>query len=320
MKPQDIPTLPLADVASRVAAGQALLEAAKDNPDIWVVTADVMHATGVEPFALAFPDRFINVGVAEQTMMGIAAGLASCGKIPFAATFACLVSMRACEQVRTDIAYPNLNVKLYATHSGIALGKGGTTHHATEDIAIMRAIANMTVLVPADVRETQKVILAAIATPGPVYIRLRRGPDPIVYSEDFDYQIGRANVLRQGSDVTLIGCGRTVAECVIAAELLAARGVSARVLDMHTVKPIDVVAIEDAAAHTRLILTVEEHNIMGGLGGAVAEVVAELGSSTPLKRLGLRDIYAGIGPEEQLLDKHGLTGPKIANEVLRALG
>ena len=320
MKPQDIPTLPMADVASRVAAGQALTEAAKDNPDIWVVTADVMHATGVEPFALAFPERFINVGVAEQTMMGIAAGLATCGKIPFAATFACLTSMRTCEQVRTDIAYANLNVKLYSTHSGIALGKGGTTHHATEDIAIMRAIANMTVLVPADVREIEKVIWAAIAEPGPVYIRLRRGPDPIVYSEDFDYQIGRANVLRQGSDVTLIGCGRTVAECIIAAELLAAQGVSTRVLDMHTVKPIDVVAIERAVRETGMILTVEDHNILGGLGGAVAEAMAELGSCIVLKRLGLRDVYAGIGPEREQLDKHGLTGPKIANEVLRTLG
>ena len=253
-------------------------------------------------------------------MMGIAAGLATCGKIPFAVTFAFLASMRACGQVRTDIAYPNLNVKIYTTHSGVALAKGGTTHHATEDIAIMRSFANMTVIVPADVPEIQKAIVAAAAKPGPVYIRLRRGRAPLVYAKDFEYQIGRANLLRQGSDVALIGCGRTVAECVIAAEMLTAQGVSACVLDMHTVKPIDQVAIEDAAMHTRLVVTVEDHNIIGGLGGAVAEVMAELGSSTPLKRLGLRDIYAGIGPEDQLLDKHGLTGPKIAGKVLRTLG
>jgi transketolase len=314
-----MPKLPLAKIANRIAAGQAVAEVAKDNPDIWVLTADVMQSTATEPFAHEFPDRFINVGVAEQTMMGLASGLATCGKIPFAATFAFLAAMRSCEQVRTDIDYPNLNVKIYATHSGVALGQAGTTHHATEDIAIMRAMSNMTIVAPADAREIQKVVAAAVAQPGPVYIRLRRGPDPIVYAEDFEYQIGQANMLRQGSDVTLIGCGRTVAECLIASELLASQGISARVLDMHTIKPIDAAAIEDATKNTCMILTVEEHNIIGGMGGAVAEVMAGLGSTTPLKRLGLQDVYAGIGPEEELLDKHGLTGPKIAGKVLSSL-
>jgi transketolase len=319
MKPQAIPTLPVAGLTNAEAAGRTLVEAAKDNPAIWVLTADVMHSTKVEPFALAYPDRFINVGIAEQTMMGVAAGLATCGKIPFATTFAVLATLRACEQIRTDIAYPNLNVKFIGTSAGFALGTGGTTHHSTEDIAMMRSIANLTILVPCDARETREAVLAAIARPGPVYIRLGRARDPIVYPEDLDYEIGRAVLVRQGSDITLIGCGRTVAECVIAAELLKAEGVSARVLDMHTLKPIDIEAIKDAAAQTRMVFTVEEHSIIGGLGSAVAEVLAELGGSVPLKRLGLRDIYAAIGPQDGLLGKYGLMGPGIAEAVSNVL-
>ena len=319
MTVQEIPVLPMADLSARDAAGQVLLELAQENPAIWAVTADVKNSTGLVPFSRAFPERFLNVGIAEQTMMGVAAGLATCGKVPFAATFGFLASMRCCEQVRTDIAYPNLNVKIYATHSGVALATGGTTHHATEDVAIMRSFANMTVVEPADVHATRQAMRAIAALPGPAYIRLRRGPAPIVYEEDFDYQIGKANRVRAGKDVTLIGCGRTVAECIVAARMLEAEGVGVAVLDMHTIKPIDGVAIAEAAAETRLIVTVEDHTIIGGLGGAVAEVLAELGSGTPLKRLGMRDTYAGIGPEEQLLAKHGLTGPGIAAAVRDSL-
>lgn len=319
MKPQAFPTLPMADIPGTDVAGRTLVEVAETNDSIWVVTADVMHSTKTEAFAVAYPDRFINVGVAEQAMIGIAAGLATCGKLPVAAAFAAMMSMRSCEQIRTDIAYPNLNVKLIATHSGFALGAGGTTHHATEDIAIMRALANMTIIVPSDAKQTREAVLAAIAWPGPVYIRLGRGRDPVVYESELDYQIGRAILLCQGEDVTLIGCGRTVAECVVAAKLLAEEGVNARVLDMHTVKPIDVRAVEQAVASTPMVFTVEEHNIVGGLGGAVAEVMAELGGTVPLRRLGLRDTYASIGPQERLLDKYGLTGPKIAQVVLETL-
>jgi transketolase len=320
MKVQEIPRLPMADISARDAAGQILLELAGDNPDIWALTADVKNSTGLVPFSRAFPERFLNVGIAEQTMMGVAAGLATCGKIPFAATFAFLASMRCCEQVRTDIAYPQLNVKIYATHAGLALATGGTTHHATEDLAIMRSFANMTVVVPADVPSTHRMMHAIVERPGPVYLRLRRGPAPIVYQEDFDYQIGRAGRVRSGDDVTLIGCGRTVAECLVAALILEDEGVSAAVLDMHTLKPIDAEAIAEAAAGTRLIVTAEDHSIIGGLGGAVGEVLAELGSGTALKRLGIRDTYAGIGPESQLLERHGLTGPAIAQVVRGALG
>lgn len=316
---QDIPTLPMSKIASRDAAGQALLNAARNNPNIWALTSDVLNSTGLVPFSEAFPDRFINVGIAEQTMMGIAAGLATCGKIPFATTFAFLASMRACEQVRSDIAYPNLNVKIYSTHAGVALATGGTTHHATEDLAIMRSFANMTILAPADVNETARVIDAAIAWPGPVYIRLRRGNTPIVYDGEFDYQIGKANLLREGSDITLIGCGRTVPECVVAAEILARQGIGARVLDMHTIKPIDEAAIGKAARETNRLVTVEDHNIIGGLGSAVAEVVAGIGATAPVTRLGIKDVYAGIGPELELMAKHGITGVKIADQVSRLL-
>jgi transketolase len=309
----------MADVASRVAAGLCLVEEARSNPDIWALTSDVLNSTGLVPFAKAFPERFLNVGIAEQSMMGIAAGLATCGKIPVAATFGFLASMRACEQVRSDIAYPNLNVKIYATHAGVALGKGGTTHHALEDVAIMRTFANMTILEPADVLETQKVMAAAVAHQGPVYIRLRRGPGPVIYQGELAYQIGKANLVREGNDLTLIGCGRTVGECLLAAALLTQRGISARVLDMHTLKPIDDEAIAAAARETRMVITAEDHTIIGGLGGAVAEVMAELGLATPLRRLGVRDIYAGIGGEDELLAKHGIAGPQIAAQVMQFL-
>lgn len=319
MKTQDYPRLPMADVANRVAAAEAVVDAAREDSDIWVLTADVASSTGMVPFSKAYPDRFLNVGVAEQTMMGIAAGLATCGKTPFAATFAFLASMRACEQVRSDIAYPNLNVKIFATHAGVALGTGGTTHHATEDLAIMRSFANMTIIVPSDALESRKAVAAALAHRGPVYIRVGRGPSPALYTQDFEFRLGKAHMVRPGNDVALIGCGRTVAECWAAAEILASDGVNARVLDMHTVKPIDAAAIEEAGVQTRLVVTVEEHNIIGGLGSAVAEVLAEYGAAVPLKRLGFRDTYAGIGSEVELLGKHGLTGPQIYAEVARIL-
>ena len=310
---------PAAKAGGRDAFGEALVDLGRENPDIWVLSADVMNVVGIRSFVQAFPERFLNVGIAEQTMLGMAAGMATCGKIPFVTTFAFLISLRACEQVRSDIAYPNLNVKLFASAAGFVIGAGGTTHHATEDIGIMRSIANMTILVPADSRASIQMVKLAAATPGPVYLRLRRGTDPDVYDDDFDLAVGRANVLRNGCDVALIGCGVTVHECLRAADQLADKGIQARVVDMHTIKPIDAAAIESAARQTSLVVTAEDHNIMAGLGGAVAEVMAELGAATPLRRLGLRDTYGGIGPEAGLLEKHGLTGPQIAEAVLHNL-
>jgi transketolase len=312
-------TLPMAPVASRVAAGNRLTEEAKKDPRIWLLTADVARSTGLSSFVEEFPDRFINVGIAEQTMVGVAAGLATCGKHPYVSAFAAMLSLRACEQIRTDVAYPNLNVKIFATHSGLALAKGGTTHHATEDLAIMRSMANMTVVVPCDMLEAEKMISAVVRMPGPVYIRLRRGNDPLVHQEDFNLEIGKAVQLRDGNHITLISCGRMLAECLIAARILSMKGIQVRLLDMHTVKPIDTVAVEKAARETEMVFTVEDHNILGGLGGAVAEVMAELGNVAPLYRFGFRDVYAGIGPEEQLLDKHGLSAVKIADKIQELL-
>ncbi len=320
MTTREVPRLPLDDVTASDAACQVLCDAAERDPSVWVLTADVMRTTKLQPFAKGFPDRFLNVGIAEQSMVGIAAGLATCGKVPVVAAFAAMLSMRACEQIRTDLAYGGLNVKLLASAAGFAAGYAGPTHHATEDIAILRAMANMTVIVPCDARETREAVRAALGRPGPVYIRVGgRGNDYTVYPETLDYQIGRAVVAREGTDVTVIGCGRTVPECVVASEILRQEGISARVLDMHTLKPIDRMAVEEAASRTRRVFTVEEHNVIGGLGGAVAEVMAELNSATPLRRLGIPDTYAVIGSANALLDRYGLTGPRIAEAVRGSL-
>jgi transketolase len=320
MRTREAPKLPLDDMTTAEAACQELCSVAERDSSLWVLTADVMRTTRLNAFAKAFPDRFLNVGIAEQSMVGIAAGLATCGKVPAVNAFAAMLSMRACEQIRTDVAYANLNVKIIASAAGISMGYAGPTHHAIEDIAILRAMANMTVIVPCDARETREAVRAALGQAGPVYIRIGgRANDCTVYADTLDFHIGRAVVLRDGADVTLIGCGRTVAECVIAAPLLREEGIEARVLDMHTVKPIDVMAVEKAAGQTRMVFTAEEHNVLGGLGGAVAETMAELGSSTPLKRLGIPDVYAPIGSPNALLDKYGLTGPRIADTVMQSL-
>jgi transketolase len=320
MKARELPKPPLDEVTTTDAVCQVLCEVAEKDPSLWVLTADVMRTVRLAPFAKAFPERFVNVGIAEQCMVGAAAGLATCGKVAVVNAFAAMLSMRACEQIRTDLAYGNLNVKLIASAAGFAAGYAGPTHHAIEDIAILRSMANMTVLVPCDARETREAVRAALGRPGPVYIRLGgRAPDFTVYKDAPDYRIGRAVVLRDGGDVTLIACGRTVIECVGAARLLSEEGIQARVLDMHTVKPIDTTAVEKAVRETRLIFTVEEHNITGGLGGAVAEVMAELGSSTPLKRLGVPDAYAPIATADVLLDRYGVTAPRIADTVMHSL-
>jgi transketolase len=316
MKTREISKPPMDDVTAAEAACQVLCDCAANDPSLWVLSADVTRTVKLNAFAQAFPDRFLNVGVAEQSMVGIAAGLATCGKLPVVNAFAAMLSMRACEQIRTDLAYNNLNVKIISSAAGVSAGYAGPTHHAIEDIAIMRAMPNMTVLVPCDARETREALRAALEWPGPVYIRIGgRTNDSTVYEETLVYQIGRAVTLRDGKDVTLIACGRTVVECVVAAQLLQHEGIEARVLDMHTVKPIDALAIDQAARQTRRVFTVEEHNVIGGLGGAVAEIMAELGTSTPLRRLGIPDVYAPIAAANVLLEKYGVTAPRIAEIV-----
>jgi len=297
--------------------GKTLVQLARENPNIVVLSADLAKSTKVVEFAEEFPDRFFNFGVAEQNLLGAAAGLALSGKIPFASTFGVFASMRAGEQLRTDIAYTNLNVRIVATHSGLSFGQAGTTHHCTEDIAITRSMANMTVVVPADSIETSKVVQASIDYQGPIYIRIGRGFEPPVYlDENYDYTIGKAVTMREGSDITVIACGVAVQAACEAADEAEDEGVSVRVLNMHTVKPIDREAIESACAETKHIITAEEHNIIGGLGGAVAEVMAEIGAGIKLTRLGLCDCYSVIGYPEELYARYCLDTDGILNTIL----
>ena len=297
--------------------GKTLVDLARQNPNIVVLSADLAKSTKVVDFAEEFPDRFFNFGVAEQNLFGAAAGLALSGKIPFASTFGVFASMRAGEQLRTDIAYTNLNVRIVATHSGLSFGQAGTTHHCTEDIAITRSMANMTVIVPADSIETSKVVRASIDHQGPIYIRIGRGFEPPVYlDENYDYKIGKAVTMREGTDITVIACGVAVQSAYEAAEEAEDEGVSVRVINMHTVKPIDREAIESACSETKHIITAEEHNIIGGLGGAVAEVMAETGAGIKLTRIGLCDCYSVIGYPEELYGRYCLDTDGILNTIL----
>ncbi len=306
----------LIDTTPTATFGKVLTALAQNDDDIVALSADLKLSTGLKVFDDTFPDRCFDTGVAEQNMYGICAGMATCGLKPFAATFACFASMRACEQVRTDICYPNLNVKVIGTHAGLSFGPGGTTHHATEDIAIMRSLANMTVIVPADSIETAKAVVAAAEYEGPCFIRLPRGPVPYSYKNHADchFEIGKATTMRPGQDVTIISAGTPLSECIKAAELLAKESLDVRVINMSTIKPIDRQAVISAAQQTGAIVTVEEHNICGGLGSAVAEVTSET-EPVPMKMLGIPDIYSAIGPSPQLYEKYGLTSSGIAEAV-----
>jgi transketolase len=309
----------LANLSQAETYGKTLIELAKKDPNIVVVSADLAKSTKVVEFAEAFPERFFNFGVAEQNMLSAAAGLAICGKTVFASTLAPFASMRAAEQLRTDIAYTNLNVRIVATHSGVSFGQAGTTHHCTEDIAITRSMANMTVIVPADSIETSKVIEASAGHQGPIYIRLGRGFEPLAYiDEDYEYTIGKAVTMKEGTDITVVACGVPVqAACEAAEEAGDEGGVSVRVINMHTVKPVDRDAIVSACAETKHIITAEEHTIVGGLGGAVAEVMAETGAGIRLTRLGLPDCYSVIGYPEDLYTRYKIDTDGILDTILK---
>ena len=274
--------------------GQVLCELGEKHPKIVGLTADLAKSTKIGLFQEKFPERFVNVGIAEQNMFGIAAGMAKTGLLPFVSTMAAFASMRAAEQVRTDICYQNLNVKIIATHGGVSFASAGTTHHATEDVAIMRSFANMTVIVPADGIETANAVKAAVTHPGPVYIRIGRGFEPTFYkNENYDFEIGKAVEVREGTDITVIAMGITVLQAAEAAGFLAKNdGLSVRVLNIHTIKPIDKEAIMKAVTDTRRIVTVEEHNVLGGLGTAVADVIAESGKGCAFTKVGLQDEFA----------------------------
>lgn len=300
----------------RDAYGEALLELGATNKDVVVVGADTTGSLKSGVFASKFPERFFNVGVAEQNLVSIAAGLALAGKVAYAGTYAIFVPGKSVDQIRNNIAYPDLNVKIVCSHGGISVGPDGASHQQIEDIAIMRAIPKMKVIVPADAPST-KVAIKAIATiPGPFYVRLTRPSTPVVYDSGFDYKLGKANVLHDGSDVAVFACGIMVPEALRASEALEAKGVSAAVVDVHTVKPIDSETITKFAQKCGRVVTAEEHNIMGGMGSAVAEVLGE-SRPTPMKRVGVMDTFGESGDAGELLRKYGLTSKEIEEAALK---
>ena len=301
--------------------GDVLSQLGEKYPDIVAMTADLAKSTKIGRFEQNFPDRFINVGIAENSMFGIAAGLALAGLRPVVSTFAVFTSLRSAEQVRTDICYQNLNVKIIATHAGISFGQAGSTHHCTEDIAVMRSFANMTVIVPADGIETGNAVVASMEWPGPVYIRIGRGFEPPAYKDkDYGFEIGKAVKMKDGKDLTIIACGVGVLQAMRAADVLEKQGLSARVINMHTVKPIDRDIIIEAVKDTRRIITVEEHNIMGGLGSAVAEVIIESGKACAFKKLGIPDIYAIVGYPEDLYHYYKIDADGIVEAATELMG
>ena len=305
-------------MATRDAYGKALLVLGAENPNVVVLDADLSKSTKTADFGKKYPERFFNMGIAESNLMGTAAGLATVGKIPFASTFAIFAVGRAFEQIRNSIAYPKLNVKIAATHAGITVGEDGGSHQAIEDVAIMRAVPNMVVLVPADGEETRQVIMAAAKYIGPVYIRMGRLEVPLLFGEEYSFEIGKANVLKEGTDVAIMANGVMVAMALEAAELLATEGISVSVVNVASVKPLDEETIVRVAKQTKAVVTAEEHNIIGGLGGAIAEVLGEK-QPTPMVRVGLKDTFGESGRPQELLVKYGLTKEDLVKAVHEVL-
>lgn len=307
--------------ASRLPAfvlGEELAALAERDPRIVVLTADLASANRTVEFQVRHPERFFDFGIAEKNMITAAAGMAACGLLPYAATFAAFCALLGAEQIRTDCAYPNLPVRIVGTHSGFSMGYYGTSHHATEDLGMMRTIADLTVVCTSDANHLRAVLRASVDHPGALYIRLGRGRDPEVYETIPDGIVfGRAARLRDGQDLTIIATGAQVRPALDAAEALAADGISTRVLDMHTIKPLDTEAVRAAAEETGAILTVEEHNVIGGLGSAVAEVLVDL-PRVPFRRHGIEDCYSLIGPPAALYAHYKLDAPGI-EETARGL-
>jgi len=302
----------------REVFAEALCELAEDFPRMVVLDADVSSSTRTRLFAERHPDRFYNFGVAEANMVSAAAGMAACGLVPVASSFAFLLTTRAADPVRSHVAYPNLNVKLAGGYAGLSDFADGASHQSVMDLAVMRAMPNMTVLAPSDIETTRGAVRAMLAAAGPAYLRLSRQPVGSLHGGDEGFEIGRARTLRDGGDVVLAVCGTLTGEALAAAEALAAEGVEAAVVEFATVKPLDVGALAAAAGRARAVVTVEEHGIHGGLGGAVAEALGET-RPVPLRRVGVRDTFAESGPYEALLEKYGLTAPHIAAAAREAL-
>ena len=303
--------------------GQALVELGEAHPEVVALTADLAKSTKIGEFQKKFPDRFFNVGIAEQNMFGVAAGMARAGLVPFLSTFSQFASFRSADQLHTDLCYQNVNAKVIATHSGTSFGQAGSTHHAICDFALTRSIPNLTVICPADGLETYNAVMAAYETPGPFYIRINRGFDRVLYKDaNYGFQIGKAVTVHEGSDITIIATGSCVFQAWEAAQFLDQNdGLKVRVLDMHTIKPIDREAIVKAVMDTRRIITVEDHNVLGGLGSAVAEVVVESGKGCAFKKLGIPDKFAPIGLHEDIMAEIGIDANGIiaaVREVMKA--
>ncbi len=300
--------------ATREAYGEALVELGKINENVVVLDADLSGSTKTSVFKKAFPERHFNVGIAEADLIGTAAGFAACGKTAFASTFAMFAAGRAFEQIRNTVAYPKLNVKIAPTHAGISVGEDGGSHQSVEDIAIMRAIPGMVVLSPADATETKKMVFAAADYDGPVYIRMGRLGVPVLFDDNYDFQIGIANTLRDGKDVTIAATGLMVAEALKAAEELEKEGISVRVINVGTIKPLDGETILKAAQETKFIVTAEEHSVIGGLGSAVSEFLSEV-HPTKVKKVGIYDKFGQSGTGEELLQKYELTAEKLISVI-----
>ncbi len=305
-------------MATRDAYGQALKELGNKNKDIVVLDADLSGSTKTAVFKKEYPERFFNIGIAEQNLMGVAAGLATTGKIPFASTFAVFATGRAYEIIRNSICYPNLNVKIAATHAGLTVGEDGATHQALEDLSLMRSLPNMVVLNPADGIEAKQCIFKAVEHKGPVYIRLGRSKVPVLFDESYEFEIGKGVELKSGNDITIIATGIMVKKALDARKRLLEEGISARVINMPTIKPIDKDIIIKAAKETKGIVTAEEHNIIGGLGSAVAEVVVE-NCPVPVLRVGVNDTFGESGTGDALLEKYNLTAENIIGKVKKIM-
>ena len=305
-------------VATRVSYGNALVELGKKRDDFVVLDADLAAATQTGMFKKAFPERFYDCGIAEQNMIGIAAGIAATGKKVFASSFAMFAAGRAFEQVRNSIGYPHLNVIIGATHAGISVGEDGATHQCCEDIALMRTIPGMTVINPADDTEARKAVEAALELDGPVYIRFGRLAVPVIFDEDYDFKVGKGVELREGTDVTIIATGLMVNEALQAHDLLAQEGISARIVNIATIKPLDREIVLKAARETGALVTAEEHTVVGGLGSAVADVVCEE-YPVPVVKLGVNDTFGHSGPAVKLLDEFGLRAANIVEKAKQAI-
>lgn len=301
-------------IATRQSYGEELVALGAEHDDFLVLDADLAAATQTGRFKAAYPDRFVDCGIAEQNLMGVAAGIATTGHRVFASTFAMFAAGRAFEQVRNSIGYPHLHVVIGATHAGISVGEDGATHQCNEDIALMRTIPGMTVVVPSDDVEARAAVRAAYEADGPVYLRLGRLAAPVIHGDGYRFEVGRGVVERAGSDVTVVATGLMVSSALEAAEALAAEGIDCEVVNMHTVKPLDAELVAESAAKTGRVVTVEEHSVIGGLGGAVCEALAER-CPVPVRRVGVRDVFGESGPAVGLLAKYGLDGAGVAESV-----